>query len=307
MRSVRDSAAPPNFTGQDTIEPKLSLWYPAAVGPGKRSRQGEAFVPLTRLANHWWLLRECRDLDSWRTLRGRPPRDETLLRVQLRSIGRPLLVRRNSTDVRVIWEIFHAREYVAPALRGISTVVDCGANSGMFLAFLLSRGIIGGAGLREYVGVEPDADSFAFLESQVRAMGVEDRATLIRAAASDRDGVVRFDDTVESWGRRISDTGRAEVSALSIASILDRANLAQADLLKLDVEGAEARVLPTIGAWAPRIRCLVCELHDGLDFDWFSSMVSPHGYRAFRPGELFTAHPSAARLDCLEPLGLSGR
>ncbi len=260
---------------------------------------------MQRLATNANLARACADLRTWRFLKGReapddapgsatdaPPEPASLVELKLRGLRAPLLVRPRSTDANVVWEVILGREYDTPGPWPYRTIVDLGANVGVFAAYAMARarGQIG-----RYVGVEPDADSFAVLEKQVHALEMGERACLIRAACSDRDGTVRFDSSLPAYGRRISDEGGTLVECLTVGNILDRAGLRSCDLLKIDVEGAERQILADIAGWSPRVRAIVCELHDGLTYEWFAERVRAHGYTPSPAGSLFRSLPSAVR------------
>jgi FkbM family methyltransferase len=248
---------------------------------------------LDRVRGNLWLLGACRDWPTLRAMKGRRVHGpETVLPLRLRALAAPILYRSHTTDISVAWELFHQGEYECTRAWDFGTVVDCGANVGMFLAFALGK--LGGR-LRSYVGVEPDPAAFALLERQAEQFGLRDKSRLLRAAAWHTDGEVSFDDAGPSWGRHVSAAGARRVRALCIESILDEADLEQCDLLKLDIEGAERQVLPLISAWGPRVRTLVAELHDGLDYAWFAECVESAGFEAFPPGALFRLHPGAIR------------
>jgi FkbM family methyltransferase len=251
--------------------------------------------------NNLWLLRECRDPATFWLLKGRGLDHPGIASLNLRSVSRPVLIRREGTDQRVVWEIFCGREYRVRGRWRFRTVLDGGANAGLFAAFLAGRERRGGgAALERYVGVEPDAEAFEFLRGQCDSLGLAERACLIRAALRGSDGEVSFDTRPESWGRRVDEGGGVRVEAVSVASALDRAGLDDVDLMKLDIEGSERDVLAAAGAWRARVRALVCELHDGLTYDWFASTLRPHGYRTFPAGAMFRAHPGAVREDSVE-------
>src|SRR5262245_50183947 len=89
--------------------------------------------------------------------------------LRLRGLENPVLYRPGTTDVSVAWEIFRLREYDCEPGWDFRTVVDCGANVGMFLAFALMKN---GTKLDRYVGVEADRDAFGVLERQAEAADV---------------------------------------------------------------------------------------------------------------------------------------
>lgn len=252
---------------------------------------------LARVRDNAWLLGVCRDWPTWRAMKRRSaPAAETVSPLRFRSLGTPILYRSGTSDISVAWELFRTQEYACARGWNFPRVVDCGANVGLFMAFAAMQ--MNGR-LHRYVGVEADRSAFALLERQATALGLESRVRLLHAAAWCRDGEVLFDESGESWARHVSDSCGTRVRALGIGSILDAAGLEECDLLKLDIEGGERVVLPEIRSWGPRVRTLVAELHDGLDYAWFSTTVEAAGFQPYPAGTLFRAHPSAVRRDVL--------
>ncbi len=52
--------------------------------------------------------------------------------------------------------------------------------------------------------------------------------------------------------------------ALTILDVMERFGLDHIDLLKLDVEGAEAEILAASAPWIDRVEMIVAELHDNV-------------------------------------------
>lgn len=252
---------------------------------------------LRKVRDNLWLLGACRDLRTMRAMKSRAPRSEEAVQpLRFRSLESPVLYRRDSTDISVAWELFRTREYECTRGWDFPRVVDCGANVGMFLAYAVMK--MDGR-LARYVGVEADREAFEMLEKQARTLELGSKSQLLHAAAWDSDGEVSFDNRGPSWGRHVSSSGGARVRAMTVDSILDEAGLDQCDLLKLDIEGGERSVLPQIVHWGPRVRTVVAELHDGLDYTWFATHAHKAGFQPFAPGKLFRAHPSAVRRDVM--------
>jgi len=248
---------------------------------------------LERVGNNLWLLGTCRNMATLRAMK-RHGNDgvEAVRQLHFRAPAAPILYRTGTTDLSVVWEVFRLGEYECTRGWDFATVVDCGANVGMFLAFAAMK--LEGR-LQRYVGVEADRSAFALLQNQADAAGIRERCVLLQAAAWESDGEVRFDDRGPSWARQVSAAGGARVRAMTIESILDEAGLEQCDLLKLDIEGGERAVLERIRAWGPRVRAVVAELHDGLDYAWFARLAESADFQPYPPGALFRAHPGAIR------------
>lgn len=248
---------------------------------------------LESVRNNLWLLGACRDWDTLLAMKRRGGAGGAAVqRLRFRALETPILYRPGTSDVPVAWELFHGREYDCTRDWDFPTVVDCGANVGFFLAFVVMK--MGGA-LRRYVGVEADRAAFELLELQPTAEAIRPKCLLLHVAAWERDGEVLFEDRGPSWGHHVSAEGTASVRAMTIESILDAAGLEECDLLKLDIEGGERAVLPQMASWGPRVRMVVAELHDGLDYAWFADIAERAGFQPFPPGALFRAHPAAIR------------
>ncbi len=247
-----------------------------------------------------WAIRQSRDDLSRRLLTNRLNHDDRKRKyvpVHLRCLEGPLLARPGSTDRQVIEEIFRDGEYEPILGWSFRSVLDCGANAGIFAAYAQSQA---GDSLRRYVGIEPDPEAFELLSEIIRIRGLSDISILLQVAVAAEDGTAAFDTSGESWGHRLSDQGDLRVQTLSINSILDRAGLAEVDLLKLDIEGGEKQVLESWPSWRHRVRCLVVELHefwDPLDYDWFAACARASGFVPMPAGRLFGRLPGAIRED----------
>ena len=231
-----------------------------------------------------WLRLAVTDRRSRQVLRGKPAssgRADGLLRVELRGLSHPLFVRPGTavgSDRNTVWEIFCKHAYGVPGLdfAALHNVVDLGANVGLFLPYLLSRG----ADVRRYVAVDANDASLAVprvnLEHASAGRGITSR--VVSAAAGDHDGTARFDTRGQSIFHGVRDAGDREAPVRRLAMLLDESGLDDVDLLKIDIEGGEAAVLPTAGQWSARVRRIVGELH-GLDLGWARRVLVPHGYR----------------------------
>jgi len=267
-----------------------------------------------KLHMNYWVLTKSKDFRTWRALKMRytdKERKAPRLEYRLRGLEVPLLVRPNSQDREVIWEIFYMKEYdFHHSFRKsfpITSVLDCGANVGIFAAYAPT---ITRARIKIYVGVEPNPDSFALLQEQVARQRPAEKVFLQNVAVSDRDGVIRFQQHHDSRGHHIAEQdGELEVPTLSIATLLDRAGIDEIDLLKVDIEGGEKYVMSSIAGWKDRVKMMVVELHPALDaslsYDWFASTVRAAGYTPFPSGTVLPRLHAAVRRDVPVPPGFA--
>ena len=173
------------------------------------------------------------------------------LRVALRSrrVGRYRVrdsdvvvhIRHGTVDVMTLDEIFRCGHYdlpppVAEALRSVPRplrVVDLGANIGLFGAYIKS--LFPDAVITAF---EPHPENAGVLRRSIEANGGEEDWRLIEACADVRDGSVPFS-VDEFTTSRIESTATATmVPAVDVFPFLE-----DVDLLNIDIEGAEWRLL----------------------------------------------------------------
>jgi FkbM family methyltransferase len=245
------------------------------------------------ITNHVWLARTCRDWQTFRWLKGwEKDKPEARGRLRVRPLHGGVWVRSRSTDVSVVWELFSGREYELERNIRVESVLDLGANIGVFAAFTAARF---GSTLKSYIGVEPDPESFEMLEKNIVEIELKPRARIIRGAVSDRCGTLRFNNGVASWARCVDESGKLEVRALTVNAILEEAGLPEVDLMKVDIEGSERELMEAAPSWRHLVKALVVELHSPLNYEWFRTQAEAAGYTAYPKGELFHGHPGAIR------------
>lgn len=132
-------------------------------------------------------------------------------------------------------------------------IIDCGAHVGC--AVRRWRQTFPGARI---TAIEADSAIAALLRDNLRHWD-DDETEVLTAAVWTHDGEVRFAPT----GR---DNGMVTASGTRVVPALDLARLCRSriDLLKLDIEGAEAAILQHLAASGAlqNIRALICEWHE---------------------------------------------
>ena len=126
------------------------------------------------------------------------------------------------------------------------TLVDVGANVGLYSAIALST-----PGFRGRVlAIEPHAESRLYLQKTIEsnAAAAPSAAQICGLAASDRPGTLTLYKNPENKGdnRLYPDPllrGEEKVSADTLDNICRRGGIASAQLVKIDVQGAEAQVI----------------------------------------------------------------
>jgi FkbM family methyltransferase len=184
---------------------------------------------------------------------------EDLAFYRLRDSGRPVAIRHGSAAVWVLAEVFERNCYeprgeVRKILGEPRAVVDLGANIGLFGLFATARWP-----RARIVAFEPDRENALIQELTITANDLAGRWELIQAAASNTDGHVRFVSGLNAVSH-VAGPG-SDQPTIEVPTVDVLAQIAQADLLKMDIEGGEWAILgdPRFREAPPRV--VVMEYH----------------------------------------------
>lgn len=175
------------------------------------------------------------------------------------------------SDVATFWQVFGAHLYdVRPTDK---VIVDAGANIGTFTLFSLLA-----APSAKVIAVEPAPDSCARIRSLLAEHNLAHRVTLHEAALGASHGETTIDLDAGSQFRISGHSGTA-VTMLALSEILP----AEVDLLKMDIEGAEADIFRTLDdSLLGRIRRIAMEYHPNVDVDLLSDQLNVAGFSTSR-------------------------
>lgn len=171
-------------------------------------------------------------------------------------------------------EIFVNLDYFFQTDEEEPLIIDCGSNIGLSVAFF--KKLYPAA---EVIAFEPNSQAFSVLQENARQNNWQ-KVHLHQKALSDQSGIVDLYFDPQSSGSlkmsliRERVTGMAEsVEAVVLSSFIDR----EVDFLKLDVEGAEERVLRDLcrAGKLRSIKEIVIEYHHHIEArkDTFSDML----------------------------------
>ncbi|HJZ78273.1 MAG TPA: FkbM family methyltransferase [Vicinamibacterales bacterium] len=173
--------------------------------------------------------------------------------VTLRSLQHPFLVRPAREDVAVIINNVFREEYgqFTASFRP-KTIIDAGAYIGDTTAYFLTR-----FQDATVIALEPANDSHFQAAQNLAPYG--DRVRLIKRALWNAETTLTFSGS--ETAAAISATG-SSVQTDTVPSLMRRFNLQTIDLLKLDIEGAEAAVIPSgVGGWLRTVKTILVEIH----------------------------------------------
>ncbi len=180
---------------------------------------------------------------------------------RLRDSGVAIALRHHTGDVMVLDEIFSQREYEPPpaAEQALATlpasprVVDLGANIGLFGAWILGR-----FPQATILAVEADPANAAVHRRTIDANGLGERWQLVEGFAAAAPGSVRFAAGMHATSRAAEPADEGlDVPAVDVLPELEAA-----DIVKIDVEGAEWALLADPRFARTRPSVVVLEYHE---------------------------------------------
>jgi FkbM family methyltransferase len=171
-------------------------------------------------------------------------------------------------DVPTFWRIFFAELY--PVELSCRLVIDAGANIGAFTLFTLIN-----APHAHVIAVEPAPDTCERMRRTLDAHGFTNRCTIMQAALAAESGTTTISLGGPSQTRRTGQGG-VEVPTVTLDSLLAGKT---ADLLKLDVQGAEYAALPAASPdTLSRIRRIEMEYHPWGNPEHLFTQMTAHGF-----------------------------
>jgi FkbM family methyltransferase len=192
--------------------------------------------------------------------------------------------RRAGSDVAVVTQVFVTREYGPVAsLNKVGLIVDCGANIGLSSYYFLHR-----YPAARLIAVEPDPDNCELCRKNLAPFG--DRAVVLQAAVWPENRPLRITPASRhggAWSLEVEPWPEGDVEGLTIPEILRRAGTsARIDLLKMDIEGAEADVFRESPAWLQTTRNIAIELHGERAEAAFATALAGYRFERRRADEL---------------------
>src|SRR6185436_7619434 len=144
-------------------------------------------------------------------------------------------IRDGAGAAHIFYEIFLRDQYPKAMLKNASTVIDVGANIGLFSYYARLQ-----TPKARIIAIEADPDTFAVMNLNLADQNVE---RLHQAAASEVGGIDFYSSDISGWSSRYAVLGaknarKVSVPAEPLSTTLRNRGISQIDFLKVDVEGA---------------------------------------------------------------------
>lgn len=186
----------------------------------------------------------------------------------------------------------YKRRLEAGAIEGLgrfvrpgTVVIDVGANIGFFTKIFCGWVSDGG----RVIAIEPEAENVQWLRESISISGMSAKAEVIEAAADKKSGTVLLEINPRHPGdHRIGEKG-TPVTALTIDDVMEERGWPEVSLMKVDVQGAEERVIAGADVTIEKFRpVLFIEIDrdilgkEGKDTGKLLSRLSERGYAIHR-------------------------
>jgi FkbM family methyltransferase len=151
------------------------------------------------------------------------------------------------------------------------TIVDCGAYHGYFSLLAAAR-----FPRARVIAFEPNADNLRTLQANIARNGI---AIAVRAeAVSTRDGSAEFSGDGCGGGLGAASADSIAVPVADLGRVIRELDCERL-LLKLDVEGEEAAILPAVMTQLPRHCAIFFEWHHGREaYSRIAALLSANGF-----------------------------
>jgi FkbM family methyltransferase len=196
-------------------------------------------------------------------------------------------LRPGGSDVFTLQEVLCDEVYagVAEVLPTCGQMIDLGANIGLSSLYLVSR-----YPAAKLLAVEPHSGSFDLLLRNLKPWIESGQCRPLHAAAWSEDRAVAPAVSVDAWyqasfrvvARDVSDCD--SIRGLSMEALRRLSGADQIDLVKIDVEGAEAELFRSENlGWLQHVGCLAVEFHeDSRERASFDEVIALHGFNVVR-------------------------
>lgn len=156
-------------------------------------------------------------------------------------------------------------------------IVDLGAHVGftsIYYSLIYESAII--------FSIEASKKNYEFLSYNTKSF--ENIYTLQKVIYS-KEGYVKFnEDNVFSYNNKINDSGKP-TECITMNALMKYFEIEKIDLLKIDIEGAEAEILNTNNNWLNKVDNIIIELHRPYNIKELEKDLNKFGFEVKSPAE----------------------
>ncbi len=211
--------------------------------------------------------------------------ERTIFRVPLSSTMYPVTLRGGRSDFVILTQIFIDDEYAPLQQLNSERIIDLGANIGLASIWFLNH-----FPQARTVAIEANPDNFNSISTNLKPY--DDRVKLILGAVWSKQTdltVVRRGSASDAQVRESIDTDNPadRIKGWDIPSLMEVGGFETIDILKIDIEGAEAELFRNnTETWLPLTKNICIELHGPECEAAFFSALEDYDFEQSTSGEL---------------------
>ncbi|MCB4799715.1 FkbM family methyltransferase [Neotamlana laminarinivorans] len=183
-----------------------------------------------------------------------------ILNVKLRNYKFPIELRNKTSDLGVFYQVFLAQSYQLNYYLEPKVIIDCGANIGLATIFFKNK-----FPKSKIISIEPEESNFKMLLKNTKQY---ENIICLNYGIWNKTANLKVEKNSGNWDftvKEVLNKDNNTVSAISINEIVERYDINQIDILKIDIEGSERELFKNNWeTWLKLTKVLIIELHDGL-------------------------------------------
>lgn len=172
---------------------------------------------------------------------------------------KPLVIRKNTSDIRVFRCIFVNKELHLPVKIEPKVIVDGGAYTGLSCLFFYDT-----YPTAKIFAIEPEKSNFETLRLNIQSY--KNIIPINAGLWSKKTSLKIVDNEIGKWGfslLEVEDENSCDIKAITLSDVLEENQIETIDILKLDIEGAEKELFSfNYESWLEKVNILIIELHD---------------------------------------------
>ena len=188
-----------------------------------------------------------------------------------------VFLRTYAGDISIFYEIFLYRAYKLPEtiFTNSTNIIDAGAHIGLASLYLSSQ-----SPEAKIISIEPDAENYSILQKNLKPMIESGKAVPIYAALDNKDGFLYVTKSQFGYNTKVNDTLENEkVTAISLNALINLYSIRSIDIIKIDVEGFEQRILSQNLEWLDHVKNIILEIHSGEAYSLCAKTLLDKGFQ----------------------------
>ncbi|RZJ65871.1 MAG: FkbM family methyltransferase [Flavobacterium sp.] len=181
--------------------------------------------------------------------------------ISIPGIKHPFELRNHLSDVPTFVQVFLENSYEMPIPKATRTIIDAGANVGLFAIRMANQ-----FPDATIICIEPDPENFELLKKNLSPYP---NVHFENAGLWDKDTKLRVYDKYDSgkWGMVVEESLEiGTIAAISVPTLIEKYNRATIDLFKIDIETSEKQLFSdNYQSWMRKIKMITIELHDWME------------------------------------------